>query len=202
MTRLITPTASYIPSQPTAGIWRRLRRWAACREYAFRDEWRVAGSVERVSELFLDTARIPCWWPQLFGVRMLTDGDHVGQQRAFRSRVKGFLPYELEVGFRIVEVQFPWRFRVELLGDLQGSGGGDLRQVGDETSIDLHLTIRVARPLLQVLSFLVRPLLRAQHAWVMRQGELGLRRALAGAGRTTGSSAAETTMPPAFTFNA
>jgi len=68
---------------------------------------------------------------------------------------------------------------VELTGDLEGSGGGDLRQLGDRTSIDLHLTIRVRRPLLQVLSFLVRPLLRLQHYWVMRQGELGLRRELA-----------------------
>ncbi len=190
MTSLVTQTASYIPSQPMTGAalaWHRLRRWASCREYAFRDHWRVPGSVERVSELFLDTAQIPQWWPQLSGVRLLTDGDHVGQRRAFRSRVKGFLPYELEVGFQIVEVQFPWRFRVELLGDLQGSGGGDLRQVGEETSIDLHLTIRVARPLLQVLSFLVRPLLRAQHNWVMRQGELGLRRALAESHDTLGT---------------
>lgn len=174
-----TPCASPAPIAAAASFRQAFHRWTACREYTFRDRWSVGADIERVSELFLDTTMIPRWWPQLSNVSVVHGGDRLGHRRAFRSRVKGFLPYELEVGFRIVEVQFPWRFQVELTGDLQGSGGGSLEQIGNETSIDLHLTIRVERPLLQVLSFLVRPLLRAQHNWVMRQGELGLRRLLA-----------------------
>jgi hypothetical protein len=154
--------------------WFWSRRPTNFRRYSFRDRWRATGKLEQVAELLLDTTSLSSWWPQLGGVRLDEAGEENGARRAFRSRVRGFLPYELDLDFRIVDVEFPGRFAIELHGDLRGKGGGTLQQVGDHVVVDFELTLSVARPLLTLLSLIVRPLLAAQHRWVMRQGEQGL----------------------------
>jgi hypothetical protein len=162
---------------PRAGHWLSGTLGAA-REYTFADTWRVAGALDQVAEVLLDTATLAQWWPQLVTIELSNAGDSRGLARKFASRARGFLPYVLNLEFQVVGVEFPNRFAVELAGDLQGQGGGSLRQEGAEVAIDLHLSISVARPLLGVLSVLARPLLCAQHRWVMRQGERGLAREL------------------------
>lgn len=159
-------------------------RSADPRRFTFRDSWRAVGTIEQAAALFLDTTALSRWWPQLMGVRLEATGGSDGAQRTFRSRVRGFLPYELDLDFRVVDVEFPRRFAVELTGDLQGQGGGVLRQEGPEVAIDFDLTLTVARPLLRVLSFIGRPLLAAQHRWVMLQGERGLTSELSRRGET------------------
>ena len=148
-------------------------------DYAFRDTWRAVGSVDQVASLLLDTQALSDWWPQLFAVRICETGGRDGASRAFNARVRGFMPYVLTLDFRVVEIDFPRRFAVELGGDLCGDGGGALRQEGHETVIEFDLRVQVARPLLQFFSLVARPLLHAQHRWVMGQGERGLVRALA-----------------------
>src|SRR6185436_12233449 len=121
---------------------------------------------------------VSCWWPQLAGVTVSGMGNGDGVGRRFATRASGFLPYELAIDFCIVRVKFPEEFRVELKGDLNGHGGGRLSQNGPDVAIDFDLTVRVTRPLLHVLSIVARPALYAQHRWVMRQGELGLRKTI------------------------
>ena len=156
----------------------RLRRMFACKllpsrayEFIFLDCWCVAGSIDEVAPLIFDTPNISRWWPQAAQVSVSDTGDMDGRNRIGNSRLKGFLPYELDVAFRVVEVRYPHSFRLELYGDLQGVGGGELREVGAMTKLDWHLSVRVRRPILRVLAFLARPLLHMQHNWVMRQGE-------------------------------
>ncbi len=158
----------------------RFREWVQRPiEYSFTDHWRAEGTIEQISNVLLDTGALSRWWPQLMAVDVLEWGGARGEQRTFRSRLKGFLPYQLQVGFQVEMVQFPHQFAVQLLGDLQGQGGGRLRQEGREVAIELYLTISATRPLLRVLSYLMRPLLEAQHNWVMRQGQQGLCREIA-----------------------
>ncbi len=156
-------------------LWRRL---AATSEFSFHDRWEVDGSIEDVAGLFLNTAAISQWWPQLAGVSVGDSGRADGGARSFGARASGFLPYELALDFRVVRVRFPEQFSVELSGDLCGHGAGSLCQNGSRVAIDFDLSVRVARPILHVLSLVARPALSAQHRWVMRQGERGLRNTL------------------------
>jgi len=168
----LSPGSRQIP-----GWWP--RQPAAGSEFSFRDRWEVDGQIEDVAQTLLDTDAISCWWPQLAGVTVASAGGSNGTGRKFAARAIGFLPYELAIDFRVVGVRFPEQFRVELGGDLCGHGGGRLRQVGSRVEINFDLTVRAARPILNVLSFVARPALYAQHRWVMRQGELGLRKTMA-----------------------
>ena len=86
----------------------------------------------------------------------------------------GFLPYTLKLDFHVVRVCFPRQFEVEVAGDLLGKGRGRLQQLDDQVAIDFELAVEVTRPLLRILSLLVRPVIFAQHRWVMNQGQIGL----------------------------
>jgi hypothetical protein len=163
-------------SRHTAG--RLQQRPAAGSEFSFHDHWEVEGRIEYVAQMLLDTDAISCWWPQLAGVTVDSAGCSDGSGRKFAARASGFLPYELAIDFRVVRVRFPERFSVELTGDLCGHGGGRLKQIDSRVAIDFELTVSVARPILHFLSLLARPALYAQHRWVMRQGELGLRKTM------------------------
>jgi hypothetical protein len=159
--------AGWLQRRPTAGS-----------EFSFRDHWEVDGRMEDVAQMLLDTDAISCWWPQLAGVTVGATGCSDGMGRKFAARASGFLPYELAIDFRVVRVRFPERFSVELAGDLCGYGGGRLKQVGSRVAIDFELTVCVARPVLHFLLWVARPALYAQHRWVMRQGEMGLRKTM------------------------
>jgi hypothetical protein len=146
--------------------------------FSFRDRWKVDGQVEDVAQTLLNTEAMSSWWPQLAFLKVAGAGHIDGSGRIFAAQASGFMPYKLTIAFRVVRVRFPEEFAVELKGDLCGHGGGRLRQDGTSVAIDFDLKVRVARPMLRVLSLLARPALCAQHRWVMRQGELGLRKKL------------------------
>jgi hypothetical protein len=162
--------------QPTQS-WSQ-RQVAPKTHFSFRDRWRVDGRIEDVAETLLNTDAISSGWPQLAGVKINGAGHDDGTGRKFAARASGFLPYELAIDFRVVRVRFPEEFVVELKGDLCGHGGGRLSQDGKYVAIDFDLTVRIARPMLHLLSLVVRPALCAQHRWVMQQGELGLRKTM------------------------
>ena len=129
---------------PAARSWN--RRWRNSAQYCFTDHWKVKSSVEEVAALFLDTPSLGEWWPQLGSITMHEPGGRHGASRAFTAQARGFLPYALDLQFRVVNVQFPRQFSVELTGDLRGEGGGILRQDGPNVGIEMRLKIRLTRP--------------------------------------------------------
>src|ERR1043166_7734457 len=149
-------------------------RWLPTAEYCFFDHWLVDGHIEDVAQLLLNTANMSEWWPQISRIIVAQAGGPDGMSRSFAARTFGFMPYELAVRFDVVEVKFPHRFAVEIAGDLQGHGSGNLRQDGSQVVVDFESTIRVARPALRLLSLIARPAMYANHCWLMRQGECGL----------------------------
>jgi hypothetical protein len=120
-----------------------------------------------------DLDRLSGWWPQ-FASLAIARADVHNPLPTFHTRCQGFLPYVLGLTFRVVSADYPRGFRVEIEGDLAGCGSGNLSQVGDHVRVDLELKVRVNRPLLRVMSLMAWPLLRAQHHWVMQQGQAGL----------------------------
>lgn len=157
--------------------------------YAFSDRWRVSGSVEQVADVLLDTLSISEWWPQLALAEVCEPGYEDGLHRRFRSRARGFMPYVLDLEFRVIHVQFPKEFVVEVTGALAGRGRGLLSDESGTVRIDFELQVGVQPWWLRCLSYLLRPLLVLQHRWVMRQGQHGIVRELSRRG-VWGTSAA------------
>lgn len=124
--------------------------------------------------MLADPEGYPRWWPEVRGAARM-DG-----QRG-RVRIRSLLPYTLQLVLtRQVEDPMARTLRVSIGGDLQGwaqwrlepDGSGGTRARFDQ---EAALTVRGATR----LAPLAGPLLRANHTWMMRSGQRGLRAWLA-----------------------
>jgi hypothetical protein len=141
--------------------------------YRFRSVWSldVPGSV--VFDAVVDLLNYPTWWPDVRAAREIDDD-------TAELTCRSTLPYALVVRMRRAE-QDPaaGRLAVTLTGDLEGHLGATVRTDRDRTVLAIEQRVHVATPLLRLLSPVARPLLRANHAAMMRRGRHGLQRHLA-----------------------
>jgi len=97
-----------------------------------------------------------------------------------RVRIRSLLPYTLDlVLVRAAEDEANGILRVHIDGDLQGWCAWQIVAEGAVTQARFSQEVQVTVPMLQRVPFAVRPLLRGNHAHMMRSGEQGLRRYLA-----------------------
>lgn len=143
-------------------------------QFRFADRWIINGTSEQVAEVFSDTHELWRWWPQLSKIPFASADKPNGVNRHFVYQARGFLPYRLSIEFNVTKVDYPHFFEVEISGDLFGMGQGHIKQVGSDVVVDFHSFICAGKRYLKILAWLAKPLLIAQHRWVMRQGEKGL----------------------------
>jgi hypothetical protein len=144
----------------------------AVTSYHFSQAVTVDAARERVHELLLDLEHYVEWWPQVRAVASLGPDDALLVCRSL-------LPYDLEVRLHAVS-RAPTRLEVAVSGPLDGWVRWSLTADGPaRTLIRMEQQVRVgARPLV-LGSYVAKPLLRANHAWMMRGARRGMRRRLA-----------------------
>lgn len=145
-------------------------------DYRFIDRWRVEGTVEEVADILEDALALPRWWPCVyFEVRELEPGGEHGIGKLISLRAGGWLPYTLRINFRTVESRYPHGFSMEATGDLEGKGIWTFEQDGPFVNVTYDWTIRANKPIVDKLSFLLKPVFRSNHNWTMRRGEESLK---------------------------
>jgi hypothetical protein len=142
--------------------------------YRFRSAWDLAAPAERVLAVLADPLTYPLWWPQILEVRQLTDDSG-------RMRFRSLLPYELGVtvhatrndpGAGVLEAR--------LVGDLEGVTRWTVSPAGECHALAVfEEDVEVRKPLMRLLALPGRPAFRANHAWMMRCGRLGMAHYLA-----------------------
>jgi len=137
----------------------------ASHDYVFQTRWEVQGTVEEVWAILGAPLDLPRWWPSVY-LSARQEGDFI------HLHTRGILPYTLRWSFR------PSGYALEAWGDLEGRGQWLLAQVGPDVQIVYDWTVRANKPILRYLSFLLRPLFAANHAWAMALGQESLRREL------------------------
>jgi hypothetical protein len=149
-------------------------------EYHFVSHWRVAGSVQEVSDVLGEAEALPRWWPSVYlGVRVREPGDERGIGKVVALHTRGRLPYTLRWSFRVVESRAPFGYAIEAWGDFVGRGVWTFRQDGEIVDIVYDWRIRADKPLLRWFSPLLKPIFSANHRWAMARGEESLIRELA-----------------------
>lgn len=147
--------------------------------YRFRSQWRLPADPDRVYAALADVPGYPDWWPQVRATRRLDDASG-------ELRCRGMLPYDLVfVARRDVEDPVGRVLRASLTGDLAGTSQwtirpGDDGQDGTTAVFDEDVVVR--KSLVRAAGVVARPALRFNHGLMMRAGEQGLRRHLAGSG--------------------
>jgi mannose-6-phosphate isomerase-like protein (cupin superfamily)/uncharacterized protein YndB with AHSA1/START domain len=168
-------------SHPPIGVQRALSRavlggtragrhlW---REYVFVDEWDVAAPIEAVHAALADARTYPEWWRPVY-IEAEADGPPaVG--RVSRQLFKGRLPYRLRTRSEIVRLEPPRLIEGHVDGDLRGVGIWTLTPTAGGTHVRFDWRVHADRRLLQVLTPLLRPLLRWNHNWAIARAIEGL----------------------------
>jgi hypothetical protein len=144
--------------------------------YRFVTEWEVAGTVREVSDVLADPLELPRWWPSVYlAVEELDPGGENGVGRQVRLLTKGWLPYTLSWSVTVAASRDPYGFTIEADGDFVCRGEWSFEQRGAFTHVTYDWQIEVYRPLLALLSPVLRPVFAANHRWAMRKGEESLK---------------------------
>jgi hypothetical protein len=162
--------------------------------YHFTTTWRVEGTVEEVARVLGNGPDLARWWPSVYlHVQEQQPGDERGIGKVISLYTKGWLPYTLRWKFRITEVRDDG-FALQAWGDFDGSGNWTFHQDGRYVDIVYDWKIRADKPLLQLLSPIMKPFFAANHRWAMEKGEQSLKLELA---RRRAATAQERALVPA-----
>ena len=135
--------------------------------FVFHHEWHVPAPAIEVTAALADIEHYPRWWPQVRSLERIDD-------RSGRGRIRSLLPVTLHLVLtREIEDHEGGRLRVRLDGDLLGWAQWSVVADGTGAVATFDQEVRVA-PRLHREATLVPFVLRANHAWMMRQGRRGL----------------------------
>lgn len=150
-------------------------------EFIFEESWTIPGATPgEVWDVLSDAELLPDWWGDVYKeVVPLTRFDRPTVGGRVRARARGFLPYELNFELEAVELEPGKVVGVRTKGDFDGHWRAVLSADGDGTRVALTWKVLVERPILRLLSPLLRPAFAWNHRWTTPRGEAGLRRFLA-----------------------
>ena len=170
-------------------------------DYHFVDKWQVEGDVREVADIIEAAAGLTRWWPSVyFAYEELEPGGHNGGGKLIRLHAGGWLPNTRWINFRTVESDYPHGFTLEATGDLEGKGIWIFAQEGPHVNITYDWTIRANKSIIRKLSFLLKPIFRANHTWTMRRGEESLKLELRRRHANTPEESARIPPPPRPSF--
>ena len=142
-------------------------------DYVFVDEWDVAAPIESVFAALEDGRTYPEWWRPVY---LAVDAD--GPARVGHSstaRFKGRLPYKLRTRTTTVRHEPPHILEGDVVGDLRGRGTWTLTPLpGGGTHVRFDWRVAADRPFLRVLTPVLRPAFRWNHAWAIARAREGL----------------------------
>jgi hypothetical protein len=145
---------------------------AGIRPYEFVDEWDVHAPPDAVFAVLADATSYPAWWRPVY--KEVTSDGQAGVGNITRQHFKGRLPYHLRTVTRTTVHDPPRVLQGEVEGDLRGTGRWTLTPTAEGTHVRFDWTVYADRRLLRLLTPLLRPLLRWNHAWAIARAREGL----------------------------
>ncbi|MEJ2857326.1 MULTISPECIES: SRPBCC family protein [unclassified Saccharothrix] len=126
-------------------------------------------------DVLADLGSYPKWWPEVRTAHQIAD-------KAAQLRCRSVLPYDLIFeAHHNTEDRKSGLLRATLVGDLEGTASWRILPEGRTGSRLVYTQeVEVTKPLVRRLALLARPLLKANHELMMRNGHKGLRTYLAG----------------------
>ncbi|MDT4933179.1 MAG: hypothetical protein QOK11_1071 [Pseudonocardiales bacterium] len=142
--------------------------------YRFRSRWQLPARPDEVYAALSDVSGYPGWWPQVREARQLDEASG-------EVRCRSLLPYDLVfVARRDIEDPLTRVLRATLTGDLAGTSQWTVEAAGAGAVAVFDEDVVVRKSLVRAAGVMARPALRLNHGLMMRSGEQGLRRHLAG----------------------
>ena len=138
----------------------------------FVDEWDVDAPHEAVFQALADARTYPTWWTPIYREVEADGPPAVGCSS--RQKFKAKLPYTLSTVSTIVRLEAPREFEVDVDGDLRGRGVWTLTAADGKVHVRFDWTVKADRPLLRILTPVLRPLFRWNHNVAIKRAIVGL----------------------------
>lgn len=157
--------------------------------YHFVTVWDLDAPAEAIYDVLADPLDLPRWWPSVYlAVRQLhPPPEKGGVGGTYSLYTRGWLPYTLRWTLATTMAERPSRLGLAATGDFDGTGLWTLAPHGAGTRVTFDWRIVANKPLLRLLSPILRPVFSANHEWAMRQGLVSLREELGRRARTDAS---------------
>jgi uncharacterized protein YndB with AHSA1/START domain len=140
----------------------------ASNAYHFEDHWRVPYPAEQVWDVLARPEDYPLWWRGVYLSAMRLDAD--GRRVAVVAR--GLLPYKLRFTIESLKQEKPRLIEFRASGDfVTDVSRWIVTPAGDCSLVTLEWNPRVEKPLVKVLSPVLKPVFRWNHEWTMKRGE-------------------------------
>jgi hypothetical protein len=143
-------------------------------QYRFVTTWLLGSDRDPVWDAIYDQRAWPTWWHGLERVVEIDPGDDNGigahSELTWRARV----PYRLVMEIKAHTIEPPHLVEASVKGDLSGSGRWRLFDEGAVTAVVFEWDVRTTRAWMNALAPIARPIFRANHDWVMRNGATGI----------------------------
>jgi uncharacterized protein YndB with AHSA1/START domain len=138
--------------------------------YRFQHAWSVPLPPERLFDVLADVGGYPTWWPQVRAVARLDD-------ETAHVVARSLLPYSLDLVLtRAVEDPRAGVLEARIGGQLDGWSRWRLTDEGGLTRLRYEQEVLTPGRLMTAASSVARPVLEANHTWMMRGGRRGLLR--------------------------
>ncbi|XZF16010.1 SRPBCC family protein [Chitinophagaceae bacterium MMS25-I14] len=143
-------------------------------QYSFITKWQIKAPIAKVWDALYHSEEWPEWWKGCIQAERIADGNSYAIGSVWRYTWKGFLPYKLSFDICVTDRQEHKMLRGTASGNLTGTGTWLLEENGAVTDVVCYWNVRTSKVWMNYLSFLLRPVFKLNHNYVMRKGEEGL----------------------------
>ena len=141
----------------------------AANVYHFEDKWHVPFPAEKVWEVLSRPEDYPRWWR---GVYLSAEPLEGSEGKRVAVVAKGRLPYKLRFTIETLRLEKPRLIEFRATGDfVTDVSRWRLEPDGEGTRVTLEWNPRVQKPLVKILSPILKPIFRWNHDWTMKRGE-------------------------------
>lgn len=145
--------------------------------YEFVTRWEIDAPREMLYELLGTPVNYPVWMKSLnIQVIPISEGDENGVGREDIYHIRAFLPYSLTWKLKCIKARKPFEFLSVASGELKGTGKWTFQQKGTGTFVTFEWKVFANKPFLKRFSWLLRPVFKWNHDWVMQRWEKDLQR--------------------------
>ncbi|HYR92047.1 MAG TPA: SRPBCC family protein [Terriglobia bacterium] len=142
--------------------------------YHFEDDWQIPFRIESVWEVLSKPTKFPQWWRGVYLNAVVadctSDEPHVGQRINVLTR--GWLPYKLRWTIETIRLDKPRLIEFKASGDFSSDASRWILRVAETgTDVTLDWNPIVEKPIIKLLSPLLKPVFRLNHRWAMNLGE-------------------------------
>jgi len=142
-----------------------------CNHYRIVTRWNLDATAEEIAEIASAPEELVRWWPATFlRARRLDPHRKLGPGSEASWQVKGWLPYTMRFRSRIDDFGYPHHCRISVSGDFEGELRCQVHCAASGSSIQFDFNVKVNKPVVRYLSFLLKPLFCSNHIWVMVRG--------------------------------